>query len=222
MCPSKATNAFRAQKPIYLFSISSYPGAIHINSLDISFFHPKINFSNYDYLIITSKQASQALKQYDKDAYINKKALCVSLQSAQSFEALGGRILDIGEGYGKTLTKKIQSYPKEKKWLYLRASVVASDFVATCRKDGYDVDEVIVYESQCSSAIQSVSVEEYATLIFTSPSSVKCFLINNTIKSSHKVVVIGNTTAKALPKGTHYVLSNEKNIQNCIEIAKNL
>ncbi|SMP88531.1 uroporphyrinogen-III synthase [Epsilonproteobacteria bacterium SCGC AD-311-C15] len=209
-------------KPIYLFSISSHPAAISINSLDIAFLKPDINFSKYDYFIITSKQASEALKQYEKSEYLEKKALCVSKQSAISYEELGGVILDIGGGYGDNLVEKIKEYPKEIKWLYLRAETVASDFVFTCKENGYTIDEAIVYKSECSQDILHAGIEENSVLIFTSPSSVECFLKNHTISTLAKVIVIGKTTAKALPKEIKYIVSDDTTIQSCINIAKNL
>jgi uroporphyrinogen-III synthase len=209
-------------RPIYLFSISSHPDAISINSLDITFLKPEIDFSKYDYLIITSKQASKALKQYNKNDYINKPALCVSKQSAKSFEELGGQVLAVGGGYGDNLVEQIKSFVKEKKWLYLRAKVVASDFVLTCKEDGYSIDEKIVYESDCSVAIKNVHVEDDAVLIFTSPSSVKCFLHNNALLDTHKIIVIGKTTAKAIPKNCSYTLSNDTTIESCMQIARSL
>jgi len=207
-------------KPIYLFSISSHPHAKSINSLDIKLLKPEINFLNYDYLIITSKQISEALKQYENPEL--KPALCVSVASAKSYEEIGGEVLDIGGGYGDNLVNKIKEYPKNKKWLYLRAKIVASDFVTTCQSDGYDIDEIIVYESDCSKAIGHVEVENGAVLIFTSPSSVNCFLKNHTINPHAKVVVIGKTTAKAIPKNIDYILSDETTIESCIKIAKNI
>ena len=207
---------------IYLFSISSHPDAISVNSLDITFFHPEIDFSRYDYLIITSKQASEALKQYDTKEYIHKKALCVSVASAKSYEALGGEVLDIGGGYGDNLIQKIQSYPKEIKWLYLRAKVVASTFVQQCKENGYDIDEVVVYESDCSHAIEKISVEEDAILIFTSPSSVQCFLKNNIFTDQQHIIVIGHTTAKVLPKGISYSIAPKTTIMSCIELANSV
>ncbi|MBA1432305.1 MAG: uroporphyrinogen-III synthase [Epsilonproteobacteria bacterium] len=207
-------------RPIYLFSISSHPDAISINSLDITFFKPEIDFSQYDALIITSKQASKALTQYDKAAYIHLPALCVSVTSAQSYEELGGKVLDIGGGYGDNLVDKIQSYPKEKKWLYLRAKVVASDFVQICKKEDYNIDERVVYESDCSEAIKEVQVADDAILIFTSPSSVNCYLKNHTFTQEQTIIVIGKTTAKALPSDVNYVLSDKTSIQSCITIAK--
>lgn len=207
---------------IYLFSTSSHPDAISINSLDITFLKPEIDFSQYDYLIITSKQVSKALQQYEKKEYISKPALCVSAQSAKSFELLGGEVLAVGKGYGDNLAEQIKSFPKEKKWLYLRAKVVASDFVLTCKESGYMIDEKIVYESECSKIIKKVKVEEEATLIFTSPSSVKCFLKDHELLDTHNIVVIGKTTAKALPKNCSYILSNDTTVDSCIQIAKSL
>lgn len=207
---------------IYLFSTSSHPDAKSINSLDITFLKPEIDFSQYDYLIITSKQTSKALQQYEKEEYISKPALCVSAQSAKSFEHLGGEVLAVGKGYGDNLTEQIKSFPKEKKWLYLRAKVVASDFVLTCKEKGYMIDEKIVYESDCSKIIKNVKVEKDATLIFTSPSSVKCFVEDHELLDTHNIVVIGKTTAKALPKNCSYILSNDTTVESCIQIAKSL
>ena len=207
-------------RSIYLFSISSHPDAISINSLDITFFQPEIDFSKYDALIITSKQASKALTQYDKESYLHLPALCVSVASAKSYEALGGKVLDTGGGYGDNLVDKIKEYPKTKKWLYLRAKVVASDFATLCKEEGYSIDELIVYESDCSQAIADVKVEENAILIFSSPSSVKCFLKNHTFTQEQTIIVIGKTTAKALPGEINYILSDKTSIESCIQIAK--
>jgi len=202
----------------YLFSISSHKEVISINSLDINFFKPDIDFSRYDYLVITSKQASKALAMYSKDDFLDKKALCISKQSAISYEELGGVVLDVGLGYGDKLVDKIKSYPKTIKWLYLRAKVVASNFVEVCKSDGYSIDEVIVYESRCSDDILHCSIEDNSCLIFTSPSSVKCFLENHTINNTHKVIVIGKTTAKVLPKNIDYIISKETTINSCIKM----
>ena len=203
-------------KPIYLFSISSHPHAKSINSLDIKLLKPVIDFLKYDYFIITSKQTSKALKQYENLKL--KPALCVSVASAKSYEDIGGKVLDIGAGYGDNLIQKIKMYPKSTKWLYLRAKIVASDFITPLREEFYDIDEIIVYESDCSKEIWHVEVEDDATLIFTSPSSVKCFLKNHTISPHAKIIVIGKTTAKALPDNIKYQLSREKTIESCFKL----
>lgn len=206
------------KKPVYLFSTSSHPDVVSINSLDIRFLKPKIDFSKYDYFILTSKQAVLALEQYDKCEYITKKALCISKQTAKSYESIGGEVLELGSGYGDTLHATINNYPQSTKWLYLRAKVVASDFVYKCKKEGINIDEKVVYESLCSKEILNTSVEHTSILIFTSPSSVKCYMQNNIFTSENEVIVIGKTTAKALPKDVIYHISNEPTIESCLEI----
>ena len=204
----------------YLFSVSSHPKAISIKSLAITIFKPKIDFSNYDYLIITSKQISKALAQYDKNIFIDKKALCISKQSAVSFQKLGGQILSIGSGYGDKLSDTIKSYPKNTRWIYLRAKKVASNFVDICKNDGYNIDELIMYESKCADEILHCKIKNNSNLIFTSPSSINCFLKNHTINSTHKVIVIGKTTAKSLPKHINYTISDDTTIESCIKLSE--
>ncbi|MBD3796678.1 MAG: uroporphyrinogen-III synthase [Campylobacterales bacterium] len=209
-------------KKIYLFSTSSHPETIHINSLDTKFLTPEINFSKYDHLIITSKQVALALGNYNQESYKNISALCVSQQSAKSFEKIGGQILEVGQGYGDNLEEIITHYPKNTRWIYLRAKEVASDFAFKSREKGYKVDEAIIYETFCSEAMKNANIENDAILIFTSPSSVKCYLKNHTFKKEHKIVVIGKTTAKSLPENTECVISYETTIESCIKIAKTL
>ena len=210
------------QKPIYLFSISSHPDAISINSLEIKFLKPDINFSDYDYMIITSKQAVNALTQYETSKFLDKKALCISEQSALSYKKINGKILTVGAGYGDDLINILQKYPKNTKWLYLRAKKIASNFTTICNKNGYNIAEKIVYESDCSSDILKSSATKGAILIFTSPSSVKCYMKNNTISQFDTIIVIGHSTAKVLPKNVNYHVANETNIQNCIDLAHSL
>ncbi|WP_321779159.1 uroporphyrinogen-III synthase [Sulfurimonas sp.] len=204
---------------IYLFATSKHQDAISVKSLEVKFLKPSIDFSAYDYLIITSKQTVKALEQYDKKDFIDIPALCVSKKTAASYENFGGNILDIGDGYGDNLVKNIKEKSKDKKWLYLRAELIASDFVLRCQDDGYDIDEEILYASQCSQEVLDVNICKNATLIFTSPSAITCFLKTHTIDSYAKVVVLGKTTAKSLPKNIKYQISQKTSIESCMELA---
>jgi len=195
----------------YLFSATSHKDATHINSLDFDFFKPDINFSNYDYLVLTSKKAVDALIHYEKRDYIHIPALCISKFTKEYYESFDGKVLDVGSGIGSDLQKIIDTYPQDKKWLYLRAKEIAGD--------GLDVDEVIVYESRCSKEILDFKLKkEISTLIFTSPSSVKCFLKNNTFNDTSKVIVIGKTTAKSLPDGVEFVVAQSSSIDECLRL----
>jgi uroporphyrinogen-III synthase len=210
------------KKPIYLFATSKHPDALSVQSLQVRLLKPQIDFSKYDYLIITSKQTIKALEQYNKKDFINIPALCVSEKTATLYKNFGGTILDIGDGYGDNLVKNIREKPKYTKWLYPRAEVIASDFVQRSKNDGYDVSEEILYVSECANEGLEVEVEENPILIFTSPSSIECFLKTHIIKLDTKVIVIGTTTAKALPSGVNYEISQKTSIESCMELALSL
>ena len=210
------------KRQIYLFATSKHPDAISVKSLEVRFLKPAIDFSKYDYLIITSKQTVKALEQYNKKDFINIPALCVSEKTAASYKNFSGKILDIGDGYGDNLVKNIKERSKDRRWLYLRAKVIASDFVQRCQSNGYNIDEEILYVSECSSEGLEVEVCENATLVFTSPSSIECFLKTHTIGQNSKVVVIGKTTAKALPKYVEYEIAKKTSIDSCMELALTL
>lgn len=206
-------------KQIYLFATSKSSHTTNIKSLEVRFLKPAIDFSKYNYLIITSKQTVKALEQYDKKDFINIPALCVSAKTAAEYKNFGGKILAIGDGYGDNLLKNIKEFSKDTKWLYLRAQLIASDFVQRSQDEGYEIDEAIVYVSECSKEILHVRVNDDSTLIFTSPSSIECFLKNNIINPNAKIVVIGKTTANSLPVGIKYVISEKTSIESCIELA---
>jgi len=198
-------------KNIYLFSATPSAEVTHINSLDFNFFQPKINFSNYDYLILTSKQAVNALAFYNKKDFINIPALCISEFTKEYYEKFGGTVSKVGNGLGSDLLPIINSYPEGTKFLYLRAKKIAGA--------GFNVDEAIVYESHCAQDILNFKLPiEDSTLIFTSPSSVKCFLKNNTISKRNKVIVIGKTTALSLPQGTPFQIPEISSIKECIKL----
>ncbi|EQB39643.1 hypothetical protein M947_06520 [Sulfurimonas hongkongensis] len=209
-------------KQIYLFATSKHPDAISAQSLQVRLLKPEIDFSSYDHLIITSKQTIKALKQYNKEDFIDISALCVSKKTANSYKDFGGKVLDFGDGYGDNLVKFIEKKPKDTKWLYLRAQTIASDFVARCKADGYSIDEEILYVSECAKEALEVEVLKNSILIFTSPSSIECFLKTHTIDANAKIIVIGTTTAKALPKGISYEISQNTSIDSCMELALSL
>ena len=215
---SGSRELFSSPMKPYLFSTSSHPDTIHINPLEISFFKPSIQFSQYDYLILTSKQAVKALSQYNNGDYNMKQALCISKATALSFQKANGKILEIGSGYGDNLSEIISSYPKDRKWLYLRAKEVASNFAQVSLYQGYDIDEIVVYKSSCSLNIKTIKIRQKAILIFTSPSSVKCFLKYHKLNEDYKVIVIGNTTAKTLPTDIKPMIAEEPSIESCLKI----
>nr|WP_321267727.1 uroporphyrinogen-III synthase [uncultured Sulfurimonas sp.] len=209
-------------RQIYLFATSKHPDAISVQSLQVRLLKPQIDFSIYDYLIITSKQTIKALEQYDFNDFINIPALCVSEKTAKAYKDFGGIVLEVGDGYGDNLVKNIKEKSKNIKWLYPRAEVIASDFVQRSKNEGYNIDEEILYVSECAKEGLEVDIKKNSILIFTSPSSIECFLKTHTIDATNKIVVIGTTTAKALPSDLKYEISKNTSIESCMEMALSL
>ena len=202
---------------LYLYSLSKHPKANSINSLEVELLHPEIDFSKYDALILTSKQAVEALKQYKNFPKESLPALCISKKTAQAYEEFGGTVVETASGYGAKISELLRKHPKDMKWLYLRAKTVATEFVKELQNDSYVIDEKIVYVSRCSKEIAQQKPQENATLIFTSPSSIECFVQHHNLDESYTIIVIGKTTAKALPKGLSYTIAHENTIESCVE-----
>ncbi len=211
-------------RKIYLFSLTPFDDdeVIHIPTLQVKFLKNDIDFSKYNYLILTSKQAvNYLLTNHDKKDFLNKKALCVSKKTATFYKDIGGDVFEHNKNYGEELIDIIKNEPK-KRWLYLRAKEVASDFVKRLKNEGFCVDEKIVYETRCNEGLKDYSFEEEAVYVFTSPSSVKCFLKYHDIKEKNKVVAIGKTTAYVLKGFKNVITSPKQSVKNCINLAKTL
>jgi uroporphyrinogen-III synthase len=204
---------------IYLFSKTSHSEVTHIPILDTKFLQPTIDFSQYDAIVLTSKQAVTALDMISP-AWKMIPSLTIADKTAAMVEASGGILLDKGDGYGDSLDSIIKNKYSSYKWLYPRPKVVASNFSERVRDLGVSMDEVIIYETSCNSACSSHIIPEDAILIFTSPFTIECFLKMFIFKPTYKVIAIGRTTASALPKDVDYVMPETPNVDACVSLAK--
>ena len=117
-------------------------------------------------------------------------------------------------------------YPSEikkifsnKKILYIRPKVVATTYITDLAKENIDIDDIVLYETICKRYDIAQKPPLDSTLIFTSPSTIECFIDNFKSLDGYKIVVIGKTTAKALPMGLKYQTPTIPNINECIKLA---
>lgn len=206
---------------IYLFSKTAHPDVVHVPILTTTFFQPDINFDDYDAIVLTSKQAVTALEKISP-RWRSLPALSVASKTEAMVKAAGGILLERGDGYGDSLDAVIVERYAALRWLYPRPKVVASDFKERVKAEGVRLDDVVVYETACNEGCRDVSLPEEAVLIFTSPFTVECFLELFAFKTTHKIVVIGKTTAKALPKEVEYVMPERPDVDACVTLAKQL
>jgi len=209
------------ENSIFLFSKTPHSGVTHLPILETLFFQPAIDFSRYDAIVLTSKQAVAALEKISPD-WRSVPVLSVSSKTAETVRKAGGKLLETGGGYGDSLAEIIIKKYASYRWLYPRPRVVASDFKESVLKAGVKMDALIVYETTCNPACQNIELPDDATLIFTSPFTVACFLEFFELKTSHKVVVIGKTTAKALPRQIKYCMPDEATVDAAVLLAQKL
>ena len=209
------------QRPIYLLSPTPREGTIFLPMIDFSIVAEKIDFSSCDTLMFTSKQAVVSADSIDKSW---KKYPCIAIGPAtkKQIESLGGKVVYFPkEFYGENLSQDIARFFKERKLLYLRPKEVSFDAKGFLKKEGIDLQEQIIYETSCiayTAALEKPS--ENAIIIFTSPSTIHCFLKNFEWNDSYTAIVIGKATKVHLPENANFLVADEPLIASCIEKAQ--
>jgi len=199
------------ERPIVTLSKKKYEGALSLPLLDFEYFTPKIDLDKYDALIITSKEAVAAL------GYLNwqdKKVYCVGEATAKLIPKVA---YSQKSGGAQELVQYLKINAKEEKLLYCRAQEVSVDIaeLIVC-------DEVILYRSFCKE-LPNGTLPDNAIIIFSSPSTIQCFLQRFTFKMTYSAIALGKTTQDALKNATiTSKLSPSTAISDAIEYAKSV
>lgn len=204
---------------IFLFSKTGYPDVNHIPIITPSYLQVNIDFSSYDYIIATSKEVLTALDKIGN--WKDLPVLAISESTADFASKKGAKILDIANGYGKSIVALIGKKYPHLKALHPHAKIIAFDINKVLSRLNISIDSFIVYETSCSKE-KAVELPENAICIFTSPSSVKCFEQKYKFLPTYKIVCIGETTRCALPFGVESVISERTSVLSTIERAKSL
>jgi len=210
---------------IYLFSPLKKEETLSLPMIRFSLIDKAIDFSVCDTLMFTSKQAVVSADKLDK-SWKNYPSIAIGKATKQKIEELGGRVIYTPkEFYGDKLSKAIQEYFSDRKLLYLRPKVVSFDAKAYLSNAGIEINEQIIYKTSCVKYSKMDKPKENAIIIFTSPSTIKCFFKNFEWDSSYIAVLIGKATQEHLPKECKFMVADEPLIDSCIkkalEIEKN-
>jgi uroporphyrinogen-III synthase len=207
--------------PIYLLNNDKYEGVINYPVIKINFLSPFISFDGIDYLIFTSKNGVRAINKLT-DKWKNFPSLAIGKATAKEIEKLGGIVEFVSSNaYGDEFAKEINKKYKNKKFLFLRAKEIISNIKEIFDKSDNSLREIIVYETVCAKLDKFI--KKPAIVIFTSPSTVKCF---SKINDSENIlpIAIGNKTKNALLEFTKNSILTPKNpyIKECVLLAKNV
>lgn len=208
-------------KDIYLLSNTHYEGVNNLPLIKINFLNAKINFDIYEALIFSSKNAVKAVARLNASWKI-LPSYCIGEGTAKEVKNLGGKVEYVSKkSYGNEFAKNIAKRLEGKQVLFLRAKQVLSHLEEILISLHVKLDSQIIYETECSDMLQE-SPKKGAIIIFTSPSTVKCFFKHFSWDSSYKAVCIGKVTAKFLPPNVQAYISEQQSIQKCIKLARNL
>ena len=206
---------------IYLLSPLKKEGTVSLPMIQFSLVASAIDFSLCDTLMFTSKQAVVSADAIDK---CWKEYPCVAIGGAtkKKIEALGGEVIYYPkEFYGEALAKDIQHYFSDKKLLYLRPKEVSFESKSYLEKHHIHLEEQIIYETSCVD-YREQKLEKNAIIIFTSPSTIKCFFKQFSWDESYTAVLIGHATQAHLPSECQFVVADEPLIDACVKKAKEL
>ena len=205
---------------IYLLNDMQIEGIKNIPLLGIRFLPQEIDIKKYDALIFTSKNAVYSLDSFNKE-WKNIPSFVIAPKTAKVVELLEGNIAFVGNsGHGNEFAHELIPLLKNKKVLYVKAKKVVSNLAGLLKKANIDVDEIIAYETACNTLENPEIPAKNSVIIFSSPSTIECFLDNFIWDETYKAVVIGQTTANYLPKNIRYVVSKTTSIEDCIALAK--
>ena len=207
---------------IYLFSDKAYDGVIHLPLFEIVFDSSPIDLTGVDAIIFTSKNSVKALDQA-RVSWKDKEAYAIGEGTASLIQQCGGNLVFTAkESYGDTFAQTLIPLLKTKKVFFPRAKEVASSLFEILQSSSIAIEQHIVYESKCKHYPASSAPPKASKLIFTSPSTVYCFLENFTWDESYSAIAIGKKTAAALPLYVKPLISQKQSIEHCIALAKAL
>jgi len=205
---------------IYLLSPLKKEGTISLPMISFERVAKAIDFSSCDTLMFTSKQAVVSADAIDK-RWKDYPCLAIGKATKKKIEELGGEVAYAPKDfYGEVLAKEIQERFSSKKILYLRPKVVSFDSKAFLEKNGIVLEEQIIYETSCVKYAKEQKPKENAIIIFTSPSTIKCFFANFEWHKSYRAILIGKATKAHLPKMCQYVIADKPLIDACVEKAQ--
>jgi uroporphyrinogen-III synthase len=199
---------------IYHLSDEPHEGSVALGLIQIHFLDYHIDFDTVDSVIFTSKNAVLALASH-ADKLSTKTLYSIGKKTTKAIKALGLEVAyeasdSHGDAFAQELVGKIKG-----KLLYPKATKVLSHLIETLHPMSVDV-----YETVCAKS--DVVLEKDSMIIFSSPSSIECFLANYSWSEGYKAVSIGKTTTKHLPSYIIAQQASEQSLESCIALAQSL
>lgn len=204
---------------IYLLSPLQKEGTVFLPMITFSLSAKSIEFNDCDTLLFTSKQAVVSANEMD-ERWKEYPSIAIGEATKHQIESLGGEVIyHPKKFYGERLAEDIKNHFSDKKLLYLRPKEISFDSKAYLESEGIRLAEQIIYETSCMEYTPEEKPAKNGIIIFTSPSTIRCFFKNFLWDESYIAVLIGDATKAHLPKSCKYAVADEPLINFCIKKA---
>lgn len=204
---------------IYLLGNKTVPPAITLPMIEIQYIPNIVDLQEYDALIFTSKNGVMGIDKITKE-WLSLPSYAIALQTAKVIKEFGGNLVFTGEkSHGDEFAKELIPLLKDKKVLYIRGKEIVSDAVSILKNNDIVCDELIVYETICKKYDKKPILPKNSIIIFSSPSTIKCFFENYTWEESFSAISIGKTTAQYFPSDITPIISDDTSLESCVKKA---
>lgn len=210
-------------RKIYLISNTKTTdeSVVNLSVSKIEFLKFELNLSDYNVLMVTSKNVFNALK-FNGISPINLPVFAIANSCAAAAREFGFSEIYTGQNaHGDDFAREILPLLKGKKVLYLKGKDSASNFLEILQNGGVNIKAIIAYENVLNPCKMELKPPKNSILIFASPLNVRNFLSNFGWDESYQAISIGKVTAKEL-KFTEPIVSQSQDINACIALAKTL
>ena len=207
--------------PVYILSDKKVEGALNLPVIKIEFLNQEISLEPFDAFIITSKNGVKAIDKIFP-SWKDFPCFVVGDVTAKIVEELGGKVMHRSvDGNGRSLCDDIYKNYSNLKFIYPSPKVAAFDVKGFLSSHSISVVQIVVYETVCSDEVFEAPPSD-SVIIFSSPSTIECFFKKFAWKESYRAVVIGKTTAKQMPSGVAFAVSDKQSLKSAVELSKKL
>ncbi|KIM11638.1 MAG: hypothetical protein KU37_05460 [Sulfuricurvum sp. PC08-66] len=205
--------------PIYVLSDKPVEGAKNLAIFTIQAMQVQPVLTHYDALIFTSKNGVAVLDAM-RLPWKKIPAYAIAPQTAKAIKNRAGNLRYVGKTkHGDSFAHELVPLLAGKRVLYVRGKHVVSSLHTILRTHGIACDEAIVYETVCQTPSKPIVLPKGATIIFSSPSTIHCFLQNVPWDESYHAIAIGRTTAGHFPPHIHPTVADTTSIESCVSKA---
>lgn len=205
--------------PVYLTSPARREGVFALPMIRFEIVADRIDYQGCDTLMFTSKQAVLSAEAIDP-GWKRLPSVAIGPATEAKIRELGGEVLHRPKRfYGENLARDLAELFRERSILYLRPEKVSFDSRGFLARAGIELREQVIYRTSCRRYDAKEAPPPGAIIVFTSPSTIHCFLENFSWSDKYRAVVIGEATREHLPEGCTVRVAESPSIDACLDVA---